>query len=182
MSADKHIVILCSRLDLPGGIERAVVNTANLLAAKGHSVSLLILDETANSFYPLHSDIKIIQQPLSFGITQEGNPVTRKIRLLSDVLKLRRMLKQLKPAVVIASEYPFACAAVLCGQQKRSTLFSWEHHHYHELKRNNFWERIFKHAYPKLHTIVCLNRDEKKLFTPINPTIAVIPNFIEPVG
>ncbi len=100
--------------------------------------------------------------------------------MLSDVLKLRRMLKQLKPDLVIASEYPFACAAILAGQRKRSKLIAWEHHHYHELKRNNFWEKLFRAAYPKLHAIVCLNDDEQKLFSSVNPNTSVIPNFIQP--
>ncbi|MBK9568926.1 MAG: hypothetical protein IPO53_02660 [Chitinophagaceae bacterium] len=52
LSAVKHITILCSCLDLPGGIERAIVNTANLFAAKGHRVTLLVLDQTSNSFTP----------------------------------------------------------------------------------------------------------------------------------
>lgn len=170
--------MLCSRLDLAGGIERAVVSTANLFAGKGNKVTLLILDETSDSFYPISGSINIIQQPLSFGITREGNPITRKIRLLSDVLKLRRMLKQLKPTVVITSEYPFSCATVLCGQKKRSKIISWEHHHFYELKRNNFWERMVRSAYPKLNGLVCLNEDEQKLFASFNPNRAVIPNFV----
>ncbi|MBK8142711.1 MAG: hypothetical protein IPK57_18195 [Chitinophagaceae bacterium] len=78
MATSNHIVILCSRLDLPGGIERAVVNTANLFSEKGHSVSLVILDETRNSFYPVHPSVEIIHQSLSFGITPEGNVISGK--------------------------------------------------------------------------------------------------------
>lgn len=173
-----HITILCSRLDLPGGIERAIVNTARLFTENGNRVTLVVLDETKDSFYPIHNSVDVIQQPLSFGITREGNPVTRKIRLLSDVLKLRRILRQLKPDILIATEYPFACAAILSGQKKRSTVVTWEHHHFYELKRNNFWERMFRQTYPKLNTIVCLNFDEKELFKSVNPGVAVIPNFI----
>ncbi|NOT52686.1 MAG: glycosyltransferase [Chitinophagaceae bacterium] len=123
-----------------------------------------------------------MQQPLSFGITKEGNVITRKIKLLTDVLKLRKTFKQLQPGIIIASEYPFAAAAVLSGARKRSKIISWEHHHYYELKRNNFWEKIFRLTYPKLHTVVCLNDDEKKLFAPLNPNTFVIPNFIEQSG
>ena len=178
MIVARHIVILCSRLDPPGGIERAVVNTASLFTEKGHRVTLIILDEVKEIFYPLHPDVAIIQQPLSFGITPEGNLITRKIKLLTDVLKLRKLLKQNLPDFIIATEYPFAAAAILAGGGRRSNIVSWEHHHLHELKRNLFWNRVFKLTYPRLDAVICLNEDEKKLFDPVNHNTVVIPNFI----
>lgn len=165
---------------MPGGIERAIVNTANLFASKGHKVTLIILDETNKSFYPIDQEVKIIQQPLSFGITKEGNVISRKIKLLSDVLKLRRLLRTLNANIVIASEYPFAIAAILAGARKISKVVSWEHHHYYELKRNVFWNNMFRLTYPRLNAVVCLNDDEKRLFGSINHQPLVIPNFIEP--
>jgi len=178
-SANHHIAILCSRLDLPGGIERAVVNTANLFFAKGHTITLVILDDTDNSFYPIHAGVQVLQQPLSFGITQEGNVITRKIKLLGDVLKLRRLLKQLQADLIIASEYPLAAAAILAGGKKQSKVVSWEHHHYYELQRNSFWNNVFRLTYPRLDAIVCLNKDEQQLFATINHNPVVVPNFIE---
>lgn len=176
----KHIAILCSRLDLPGGIERAIVNTANLFAHEKHPVTLVILDETKNSFYPLLPAVQVMQQTLSFGITPEGNVISRKIKLLTDVLKLRNLLKDLKADLVIASEYPFAAAAILAGARKISKVVSWEHHHYYELKRNVFWNNVFRLTYPRLDAVVCLNNDEKRLFASINHNPVVIPNSIEP--
>ena len=142
-------------------------------------VTLVILDETYKSFYPLEPRVKIIQQPLSFGITEEGNVISRKIKLLSDVLTLRRLLRSLSVDIVIASEYPFAVAAILAGARKISKVVSWEHHHYYELQRNVFWNKVFRLTYPRLDAVVCLNNDEKKLFAPINHQLVVIPNFIE---
>ena len=167
LSTTKHIVILCSRLNLPGGIERAVVNTANLFASKGEKVTVLILDNTKDCFYPIDEPIQVIQQPLSFGITPEGNIITRKIKLLSDVLKLRRLLMKLQPSVVIASEYPFAAAAILSGASKYAKIVSWEHHHYYELKRNLFWDKVVNYTYPRLYAIVCLNEEEKNILEKI---------------
>jgi glycosyltransferase involved in cell wall biosynthesis len=182
LNTPKHIAILCSRLDLPGGIERTIANTSNLFTENGHKVSLVILDDVANSFYPIDGKVQITQQKLSFGITKEGNVVSRKIKLLTDVLKLSKILKQLKADIVIATEYPFAIAAVLTGAKKHSKILSWEHHHYYELEKNNFWERSFKLSYPKLDEVVCLNEDEKKIFAQLNPNTAVIPNFIKTIS
>ncbi|MCB0473630.1 MAG: glycosyltransferase, partial [Flavobacteriaceae bacterium] len=121
-----HIAILSSRLDLPGGIERAVVNTANLFTQKGNSVSLLIMDNSSESFYPIHPSINIMQQQLSFGITPEGNVISRKIKMLSDVLALRKILKKINPDIVISSEYPFTVASVLARPNKKLKIYSWE--------------------------------------------------------
>ena len=177
-----HIAILCSRLDLPGGIERAVINTANLFVQNGKKVTLLILDETSTSYYPVLPAVQLIRQPLSFGITPDGNVVTRKIKWLGDILKLRKLIKDLQADIIIASEYPFAVAAILAGGRKQSRVVAWEHHHYYELKRNLFWNKMFHLTYPRLDTIICLNEDEKKIFQPIHKQPVVIPNYILPAA
>lgn len=178
LPATKHIVFLCSRLDLPGGIERAVVNTANLFASKGNQTTLLILDHPHKSFYPINERIQVLQQSLSFGITPEGNIVSRKITLISDVLKLRRLLKHLQPTLVIATEYPFAAASILSGVNKWTQVISWEHHHHAWLEKNRFWTWLCKQTYTRLNGIVCLNKEEASHYETIAPTF-IVPNFVE---
>ncbi len=173
-----HIVILCSRLDSPGGIEKAITQAANLFARKGHSVTLLVLDETNKTFFPLDPAVSITQSAMTFGITGRGNIVTRKAALLKNVLQLRKILKDLSPSVVIGTEYPFSIAATLCGIRKKAKLIAWEHHHFHELKRSYFWEKLLQLSYPRLHAVAVLNEEEKKLFSSLNKNIIVIPNFI----
>ncbi len=173
-----HITIICSRLDLPGGIERIIANTASLFQTNGHRTTILILDENRNSFYPIHSDVEILQQPLSFGITREGNPISRKIRLLGDVLKLRRVLKSIKADIIISTEYPFTVACMLAGAKKYSKVLSWEHHHHDWLKKNKFWSMLSEMAYPKLDSIITLNKREADHFKKYTG-VTVIPNFIE---
>lgn len=178
ISQTQHIAILCSRLDQPGGIEKAIINLANELNKRGWKISLVILDETRELFYPLHENISIISQPLSFGITPEGNVITRKIRLLTDVLKLRKILKQLQSNHIIGTEYPFTIAAVLTGTGKRASLYAWEHHHLFELRRSMFWEKALQLAYPRVKAVISLNEDEQILLKKLNNKCIVIPNFI----
>lgn len=173
-----HIAIICSRLDMPGGIERAIANTANLFVSRNHITTLVILDDTKKNFYPIHPKIQLIQKNLNFGITQKGNVISRKIRMASDVLKLRKLLRTLAPDFIIASEYHFAVATILTGIKRISRIVSWEHHHYYELHQSFFWKRLIQFTYSRLDAVVCLNEDEKKLFASINPNPIVIPNFI----
>ena len=46
-----------------------MANTANLFAEKGEQITLVLLADTAKSVYPLHENIRVIQLPLTFGIT-----------------------------------------------------------------------------------------------------------------
>ena len=178
IEAKKHIAIICSRLDLPGGIERITVNTANLFAANHHPVSLLILDETDKSFYPIHPSITIKQFPLFFGITEKGNKLTRKIQFIKNILKLKSVLKETNADTIIATEYPFAIAIVLTGIKKTSKIYSWEHQHYGFTRKNFFWKTLFNWCYPKLHGILCITKFEADYFNQFAPA-SVIPYHIE---
>lgn len=153
---------------------------ANLFIKKNNRVSLIILDTTDKIFYPLDAAVKVIQQRISFGISDEGNIISRKIKLLSDVLKLRKILKELRPDHIIATEYPFTVASVLSGAVKKAKLYSWEHHHFGTVAKNSFWTFVSNRSFPRLQAVVCLNEDEKNHYATLNKNAIVIPNFIEP--
>jgi glycosyltransferase involved in cell wall biosynthesis len=181
MAAPKHIAILSSHLDLAGGYERIVPSTANLFAEKGIQTTLVILGDTAKSFYPINKKVRVIQKKADFGITQKGNIISRKIKMLRDLITLRKVLKELDADTVICTEYPFAVSTILCGGKKYSKIVSWEHTHFNVNFKNAFWTKLFRHTYPKLNGIVCLNPDEKELFNPFNNNVTAIPNFATPV-
>lgn len=179
-SLPAHIVILCSRLNLPGGTERAICNFANLFARKGHTVSILVVDpaNTKASFYPLEKNITLTAIPLHFGITRSGNMFTRKVALVRHINRLKEEIKTRNPDIVISTDYPFSIASVLGGVHKITKLVSWEPHHFYWLKRNKFWTYLFKKTYPKLHSVICLNNTEKELFEKIGCHTTVIPGFV----
>lgn len=178
----KKIIFICSRLDTPGGIERAVANTANLFCEKGHKVQLLIADRNGNehSFYPLHPSINIIYNPISFGIGIPGNGISRKWILFQDCRTLKRLLTNAAPDTVITTEYPFSIAAVLTGLSKKIRLIAWEHQHHKWVRKSNFWKWLERITYPKLFRVVCLNNTEAEHFQTF-ATVSQIPNFIEEV-
>lgn len=180
MTATRHIVIACSYLHVPGGYEKAMITTANLFAAKGNKVTLLIIDHTAATYYPVHPQVQVIQRNMNFGITQRGNTISRKIKMWRETKQFARLIRQLKPGYLICAEYPIAIAAILGGVSKYTKVFSWEHHHFHTLELNRFWQYLFKKTYYKLDAVVCLNKDEQACYLPFNNKATVIPNFIEP--
>jgi glycosyltransferase involved in cell wall biosynthesis len=178
LSQQKHIVLISSFLNFVGGYERIVASFVNLLAEKGENITLLLLADTDESFYPLDKKVRVVQLPLHFGITPKGNMITRKMQMLKDLLLLRKTLRQLKPSFLICSEYHYAVAGVLTAERKKTKVFSWEHTHYNVNFKNRFWRVLCNIIYPKLDGIICLNPDEKKLFSHLNKNVVVIPNFI----
>lgn len=177
---NKHIVIACSYLHVPGGYEKAMITTANLFAEKGHNVTLLILDHTADTYYPVHPSVKIVCRYLNFGITNKGNPFSRKWRMWMDIRKLKSLVKELKPGHLICSEYPFAVAAILAGTKKYGKVYSWEHHHFAAQQLNSFWRSLVRKTYKQLDAVICLNKDEQQYYQQLNDSATVIPNFISP--
>lgn len=175
MSKKKHILIICSRLDLPGGIERTIVNLGNLFYEKGNNVTLLVTDVTVESFYPVSAGVKIIQAPLTFGIEEKGNMISRKIKWLQDIRRLKKGMKDIRPHLIITTEYQFSIACVLARTKKTPPLISWEHHHFHWIKRNRFWEFLYKKLYPKLNLVVCQNRDEEPFYQAMGCRVTTIP-------
>lgn len=180
MTAPGHIVIACSYLHVPGGYEKAMITTANLFADKGHKVTLLVLDHTAETYYPVHASVNIVQAPMNFGITTRGNALLRKWWMWKDIRKLKRLVRQLKPGHLVCSEYHFAAAAIMAGAKKICKVYSWEHHHYGAQELNRFWKSVVNRTYPQLDAVICLNKDEQQHYLSLNDQATVIPNFIAP--
>jgi glycosyltransferase involved in cell wall biosynthesis len=173
-----HIVIVCSRLDLPGGIERAVVNNANLFQSKGHKVTIVIPDVSNQSFYPINHGVNIEQLPLHFGITETGNIISRKIAFYKHIQKLKKLFQKIDADVLIGTEYSLTIVTYLAARKLNAKIFAWEHHHFHWLKKNRFWSFLFHKVYPKLDLVVCNNRTEKGLFENVGCKATVIPYVV----
>jgi glycosyltransferase involved in cell wall biosynthesis len=177
MSNPTHILIICSGLDTPGGIERAITNTANLFSEKGNRVTILVLDESKQSFYPINTEIEIKQFHLHFGIAKTGNILSRKINFFNHIKNLKKIIISLAPGVIITTEYVHTIAARI-AIKKSIKIISWEHHHFNWLSRNTFWKLLYKYFYPKIDLVVCLNETEEKYYRQIGCKTFVIPNFI----
>jgi hypothetical protein len=114
----RHIAILCSYLHVPGGYEKAIITTANLFAEKGLQVTLLILDETAELYYPIHKNISVVCEHLTFGITKKGNTVTRKLEMLSHIRRLKKILLEIEPTDIIVLNTLLLLPPLFVAQKK----------------------------------------------------------------
>ena len=82
-----------------------MANTANLFAEKGKPITLVILADTAKSYFPIHNNVRIIQLPLTFGIMKKGNMISRKIKMLRDIQTLKRTLALRRPPRQIEAQF-----------------------------------------------------------------------------
>ena len=177
-SATKHIIFIATRLDLPGGIEKAIISTANLLTEKGYNVSILITDVTTACFYEVDQRIQINKLELNFGIDIKGSALSRKAKMVKDILALRKWFKDSNADIIIATEYHLSVVSVLSGLHRKFKVYSWEHHHKYALRINTFWRKLMDFSYPKLSGIICLNDEENELFSDLNKHVLTIPNFV----
>lgn len=173
------VVFLSSGLNFPGGTERAIVNTANLLQQQGHNVRLLVFDKTDDSFFPIHKDIAVWKADLHFGVIETSNVLTRKMTFVRHVLQLKKMLQTIAAPVIISTDYVFTIAARLALKKNDFKIYSWEHHHFYGLKKNRFWSFLFNNVYPKINGVICLNSREAALYESIGCNTITIPNFIQ---
>ena len=177
-SATKHITFIATRLDLPGGIEKAIISTANLLTEKGYKVSLLITDVTEACFYEVDNRIQFTKLDVNFGIDVNGSALTRKVKMVKDILALKKWFKESNADIIITTEYHLSIVSVLAGLHNKFKVYSWEHHHKYALRRNTFWRKLMDFSYPKLSGIICLNDEENELFSKMNKHVVTIPNFV----
>lgn len=83
-----------------GGSERVISTMANFWAEKGHSISIIALDEDQNKpFYPLDENIRYI--PLNLFIKPK-NYIKKLFVTLQQIRTIRKCISSLKPAVVIS--------------------------------------------------------------------------------
>lgn len=172
-------MIVCHSLDLPGGIERAIVNTANMLVEHEQQVTLLILDDSNELFYPLDQRVKTLQFPFHLGITEQGNAVTRKISLFRQILQLRRIIKGITPDFVIGTDASLTVAVYLACWGRPFKVMAWEHHHALHFVRSAFWRSMINYVYPRLNVVITLNEEEAGYFHQRKCSTCCIPNFVE---
>lgn len=178
----RKVLILCSRLDMPGGIERSVTNIANLLQSNGFDITILILDHSKELFYPINDRITIRQLPLNFGITDSGTIFSRKLSLLRETNILRKEIKQIQPAIILSTEYHFTIVAWFAKKRMHVRQYAREAFHFHNLDKNLFWKTLIRWIYKHLNGVICLNKDEALLYQKLGCKTFVVPNFISLVS
>jgi glycosyltransferase involved in cell wall biosynthesis len=174
-----HILFVCSGLDHVGGLERIVTNLANQLAVEQYKVSILIVNETTYSYYPLHKSIYTVLLNAKFGIDLKQNYIYRKFSFLKDIWDFKKVVSNLTPDIIISTDYIFTASIYISGIYKYYKCICWQHGIF-DCPKSYMWNLISKRAYKKIQAIVAMNSTEYELYKKYNKNVFILPNFIEP--
>jgi glycosyltransferase involved in cell wall biosynthesis len=162
-----------------GGAERVTANLANHWAGKGCDVSIATVESATFDFYPLDASVKRFAFELSGASAGLVGAIAGNFR---RIMALRRLIRTTRPDVVIAmmtmSNIQLALARV--GLREIVAIGS-ERTHPPKMPLGAIWERLRKHSYRFLDSVVALTQ-ESKLWLESNTNarhVVVIPNAVQ---
>ncbi|MFM0120567.1 glycosyltransferase family 4 protein [Paraburkholderia sp. RL18-101-BIB-B] len=160
-----------------GGAERVAMNLSSEWVAQGLDVSVVTLTSTASDFYALHDSVDRITLDLAGGSGGLAGAVFANVRRM---LALRRVLRQVKPDVVLGIETRPSILAILAGLGLPCKVIATEHIHPPMLFEGKLWEFLRRWTYPFADKVVALTQ-KSKLWLQDNcncKAVTVIPNSI----
>ncbi|PRX36886.1 glycosyltransferase involved in cell wall biosynthesis [Paraburkholderia sp. BL18I3N2] len=160
-----------------GGAERVAMNLSSEWAAQGHEVCVVTLTSTASDFYSLHDSVKRVTLDLAGATSGLAGAVFANA---SRMLALRRVLKQVRPDVVLGIETRPSILAILAGFGLPCKVIATEHIHPPMLFEGRFWECLRRWTYPFADKVVALT-EKSKVWLQEHchcKSVTVIPNSI----
>jgi glycosyltransferase involved in cell wall biosynthesis len=160
-----------------GGAERVAMNLSSEWVAQGLDVSVVTLTSTASDFYALHDSVERITLDLAGGSGGLAGAVLANVRRM---LALRRVLRQVKPDVVLGIETRPSILAILAGLGLPCKVIATEHIHPPMLFEGKLWECLRRWTYPFADKVVALTQ-KSKVWLQDNcncKAVTVIPNSI----
>lgn len=166
-----------------GGAERVTAVLANEWSRIGHKVDILNLGDEASSFYALSSGIDF--HGLRLNTRKLVTPI-KFFKLISIIIKLRKIILQSQPQVIVAISDQIAVLSIIATLGLSLPVVACEHTlpHMTSLGRNSrSFIRVFnwlrKIIYRKASAIVVLSEGSRSFFgRALQSRIFVIPNPI----
>lgn len=160
-----------------GGAERVAMNLSSEWVAQGLDVSVVTLTSTASDFYALHDSVERVTLDLAGGSDGLAGALFANARRM---LALRRVLRQMKPDVVLGIETRPSILAILAGLGLPCKVIATEHIHPPMLFEGKLWECLRRWTYPFADKVVALTQ-KSKVWLQDNcncKAVTVIPNSI----
>lgn len=160
-----------------GGAERVAMNLSSEWVAQGLDVSVVTLTSTATDFYALHDSVERVTLDLAGGSDGLAGALFANARRM---LALRRVLRQMKPDVVLGIETRPSILAILAGLGLPCKVIATEHIHPPMLFEGKLWECLRRWTYPFADKVVALTQ-KSKVWLQDNcncKAVTVIPNSI----
>ncbi|HEY0819622.1 MAG TPA: glycosyltransferase [Rhizobacter sp.] len=179
MARPLRVLLLCDRLDIPGGVERFVCGLANHLAGEGLQVAVGSVDTPREAVrYPLRPEVRVLAGPRQPAGGEPGSRLARAWQLLRTQWRIGRVLSALirqdAPDVVILNGLTTACSVLLVSRRHAACTICCDHNHFHA--RSSLWQRLRRWLYPQVAAVVSLTEADAARFRALNPRTRVIYN------
>lgn len=166
-----RILIFIADISRTGGTERATTNLANILC-KYHSVKIISLSHSDQSFFPLDSRVEIS----SLGIGDIPLSIPKKIIWYFNFLfRIKKVIKIEKPDCIIGEGHNISALLPLVSKGTIKTI-ACEHIDFETIP--TFSKTLMKFCYPKLDRVVVLSEMAKNKIKELNNRIEIIPNSL----
>lgn len=172
-----HVLIVIHSLG-GGGAERVAVDLSRYWLAQGRRVTLATWADATHDVYPVPAGVNRVV----LGLTSAGTHAVGGLgRNLRKVWRLRRLIRQAQPQVVVGMMTTSSVLAVLAGWRLPCRVIVTEHTHPPIQNLSRFWQKLRQWTYPRAACVVALTSGTAQWLTERLPGIQteVIPNAVQ---
>lgn len=175
MDRKRNILFVCRRLNIAGGKERVLVNTASFLA-ENYQVGMLQLTR-ADSFYPVDArvDMYNIEASNAFG---KRSVIAKLKGFLQDIKILRRFMDDHPTDVVISVDYFVSWMFILGSlfRKRPYALMGWEHIGYNNPWVQGMSRKLKNYILKQLDHLIVLTQHDARIYQQMGIPVTTIPN------
>lgn len=155
-----------------------VAAIANYLISKNFAVKIITYDGSLQSTLPMQENIEVSSIPISSMHLQKS--FTSKIKnFFADIYRYKTHNKDVKNySYLIATDNTIATIVYYAFRNSAKKIIIWEHLSYVKIT-SAFWKYMRRKVYPKVYSVVALNKEEEDFYTHAGCKVKYIPNFIQ---
>ncbi len=171
----RRVMLVCERLDIAGGVERFVCETAADLAAAGMEVTVATVDTPAAALcYPLPPAVRVLAAD-ALSAAPRGPRAWRLLRAQWRTgRRLAMLIRHERPDAVVLNGLTTACSVLFFGRDLASRAICCDHNHF--CARSMPWQWLRALLYPRVAAVVSLTQADAVRFAALNPRTEVIHN------
>lgn len=171
-----HLMIVIHSLS-GGGAERVAVEMCDYWLRQGCRVTLVTQSGPDSDAYPVPEGVD--RRPLGLAGASHG-ALGGLLANARRVLALRRLIRKLKPNVVLGMMTTASVLAVAAARRLPCRVIASEHTHPPAQGLSPMWEKLRRWAYPKAHAVVALTAGTAQWLEQNVPgsRVTVIPNAV----
>lgn len=162
----------------PGGAERVISILIDALIDRGHSITLVTLDESNEDFYDLDPAVARVR----LGVKRPSTSLRDALRNnVIKVSRLRRAFRAASPDVVVSFTSRINIPVLTAAIGTAIPVVVSERNNPNKTLQGPVWKLLRRLLYPRAACVVAQTRAEARWFSRISSRVQVIGNPVRPV-